>query len=329
MEWNDRVFQRLKLRDLHFLMTIVEAGSMAKAAPLLGVSQPVLSKTIADLELLLGVRLIDRSPRGVEATTYGRQLLAASHAVFDELRLGVREIEHLSDNASGELSLGSNEASSIGIVPATIERIRREHPRLVVQVVLANTWPEQHDALRERRIEFAIGRLSEAARGEEFETETLFNQQQVVVAGGDNPWTSRTRVELVELLGEPWVLPAPDTTSGQLAADVFRMSGLPAPRINVVTSSFDLNRGLLERGKFLALMPASILASFMRDSSLRRVPVELPRQEAPVGIVRLRARAPGPLANKFIELARLIARDIIPDSGERPAAPVRRGKSRR
>ena len=312
MNRNDRISQRLKLRDLHYLMSVVQAGSMSKAAPRLSVSQPVLSKTIAEMELLLGVRLLDRSPHGVEATTYGRQLLAASHAIFDELRLGVREIEHLSDPTSGELSLGSNEASTIGIVPATIEHIRRDHPRVVVRVVLVNTQAEQHRALRERQIDFAIGRISESSHGDEFETEQLFNQQQVVVAGGQNPWTQRSHVELGELLNEPWVLPPVETTSGQLAAEIFRMSGLPVPRANVVTSSFHLNRGLLERGPFLALMPASILPSFMKYSSLRRLAVSLPRQLGPVGIVKLRKRAPSPLANKFIELAKFIARALPP-----------------
>ena len=94
---SDRVAQRLKLRDLHCLMVAAQAGSLSKAARMLGISQPVLSKTIADLETLLGARLFDRSPQGVEPTAQGRHMLAAGHAIFDELRLGVEEIEHLSD----------------------------------------------------------------------------------------------------------------------------------------------------------------------------------------------------------------------------------------
>ena len=316
MNWNDRIGQRLKLRDLHYLMSVVQAGSMAKAAPRLSVSQPVLSKTIAELELLLGVRLLDRSPHGVVPTTYGRQLLSTSHAIFDELRLGIKEIEHLSDPEGGELSVGSNEASTIGVVPAAIERIRREHPRMVVRVVLVNTPAEQHKALRERRIDFAICRISQSSHIDEFETELLFDQQQVVVAGAQNPWTERARVELVELVHEPWVLPSTETTSGQLAADVFRLSGLPVPRARVVTSSFQLNRGLLERGPFLALMPATTLSVFWRYSLLRPVAVSLPRQHGPVGIIKLRNRAPSALANKFIEIARSLAHATPGQVGE-------------
>lgn len=311
MNRNERILQRLKLRDLHCLLTIVQAGSMAKAAPQLDVSQPVLSKTIADLELLLGVRLLDRSPHGVEATVYGRQLIAASHAVFDELRLGVKEIEHFSDPSAGELSVGSNEASTIGIIPATVERLRREHPGVVVQVILTNTPAEQHQALRERRIDFAVGRIPDKPYDDEFETILLFDQQQAVVAGGHNPWVQRSYVELADLVGEPWVLPSIETTSGQLAADVFRLSGLRPPTPAVVTSSFQLNQSLLEQGPFLALMPASILPAFIKYSTLRRVAVSLPHQRAPVGIIKLRNRAPSPMTVKFIETARQVAQ-ILP-----------------
>ena len=95
MRWSDRIGRRIKLRDLHVLQAVLEAGSMSKAANQLSVSVPVVSKAIADLEHMVGVRLLDRSPQGIEATIYGRTLLNRSLAAFDELRQGVNEIEFL------------------------------------------------------------------------------------------------------------------------------------------------------------------------------------------------------------------------------------------
>jgi DNA-binding transcriptional LysR family regulator len=84
-------------------LAVVETGSMAKAADELAISRPVVSRTISDLEHTLGVRLVDRTPKGVEPTLYGRALLKRSRAVFDELRQGVNEIEALADPDAGEL----------------------------------------------------------------------------------------------------------------------------------------------------------------------------------------------------------------------------------
>ena len=71
MEWESRLGRRLRVRDLYILSTVVKSRSMAKAARQLAMSQPAVSEAIANLEHVLGVRLLDRNPRGVEATIYG------------------------------------------------------------------------------------------------------------------------------------------------------------------------------------------------------------------------------------------------------------------
>src|SRR5262245_45793471 len=97
IDWESQVGRRLRLRDLHVFSTVVQRGSMAKAAMHLGVSQPAVSEVIADLEHAVGVPLLDRGPQGVEPTIYGRALLHRSVAAFDELKQGVREIEFMTD----------------------------------------------------------------------------------------------------------------------------------------------------------------------------------------------------------------------------------------
>ena len=92
-----RIERRLKLHDLRVLMSVVEEGSMSKAAERLASSQPAISRTIADLELSLGVRLLDRDPRGIVPTPYGRALLKRSVAALDELRLGLEDLQSLAD----------------------------------------------------------------------------------------------------------------------------------------------------------------------------------------------------------------------------------------
>src|SRR6266404_2085702 len=110
MQLSDRIGSRMKLQDLHVLMTVAQAGSMGKAAQRLNTTQPAVSRTIAELEDAIGVRLLDRSRQGVEPTAGGRALLHCAAAVFDDLRQGVRNIEFLSDPTFGEIKIGGNEA---------------------------------------------------------------------------------------------------------------------------------------------------------------------------------------------------------------------------
>src|SRR5436305_12572785 len=104
--WTNRIERRIKLRDLHILLAVAESGSMGKAAADLAVSQPVISKAISDLEHALGLRLMDRSPRGVELTLYGREVLKCGVAVFDDLRQGIKALDFLSNPTSGEIRMG-------------------------------------------------------------------------------------------------------------------------------------------------------------------------------------------------------------------------------
>src|SRR5262245_31918239 len=109
MRWSDQIGRRLKLRDLHVLSAVVQWGSMAQAARHLAVSQPVVSAAISDLEHTIGVRLLDRSRKGIEPTIYGRALLKHGIIAFDALKEGVKEIEFLADPTCGELRIGCPE----------------------------------------------------------------------------------------------------------------------------------------------------------------------------------------------------------------------------
>ena len=132
--WEARIGRRLRLRDLHVFLAVVEWGSMAKAAHRLGVTQPAVSKSVADLEHTLGVRLLDRNPQGVEVTLYGSVLVRRALAAFDELRQGVAEIKFIADPTAGEVRIGCNESLSAALLPAVIEGLSEQHPGVTVHV---------------------------------------------------------------------------------------------------------------------------------------------------------------------------------------------------
>src|SRR5436190_6283091 len=135
MDEIERIERRVKLHDMLVLMSVVQAGSMGKAAEQLGTSQPAISRSIADLEHALGVRLVDRSPRGIEPTQYGRAIIRRGVAVFDELRQGVKDIEFIADPTAGELRIGCTEAVAAGPGFVVMDRLMRQFPRIVFNVV--------------------------------------------------------------------------------------------------------------------------------------------------------------------------------------------------
>jgi DNA-binding transcriptional LysR family regulator len=134
MEWSGRLGRRINLRDLHFLIAVADAGSMAKAAAMLRISHTAVSKTISELEGALGARLLDRSPQGASLTPSGEVLLRCGINIFDELRQGYRSLEHLADPNSGEVRLGCTEIILHRPAPAVVRKFSAKHPGVQVEV---------------------------------------------------------------------------------------------------------------------------------------------------------------------------------------------------
>jgi DNA-binding transcriptional LysR family regulator len=282
---------------------------MAKAAARLAISQPAVSRAIAEMEHTLGVSLLDRSSQGIEPTQYGRALLKRGIAVFDELKQGVRDIEFLANPEAGELRIGSNTALSEGIVLTVIERLTRQYPRVVFHVVPGGTLA-LYDELRERRIELAFARISGLVPEEEMDQEVLFEEPLVVVAGMENPWARRRKIELAELVNEPWTWPPPGTMFDSLVVEAFRASGLKAPVATVYADAINMRTRLAASGRFLAVVPASMLRFSAKHTSIKILPVELPMTLREIGIIALKNRTLSPLAQMFVEYARDVARPM-------------------
>ena len=130
MQLSDRIGRRMKLHDLHVLMTVVQFGSMGEAAKRLNSHQPAISRSIAELEHALGVRLLDRHRQGVEPTEYGRALLDCGVAVFDDLRRGLKNIEFLADPTAGEIRIGCHPfLAPRALSPPSGDRLSQRYPR--------------------------------------------------------------------------------------------------------------------------------------------------------------------------------------------------------
>jgi len=263
----EQISRRLKLRQLNALAAVAQWGSMARAAEHLAITQPVVSKAIADLENTLGVRLLDRGPKGVELTLYGRALLKRSVAIFDDLRASVSEIEFLADRTAGELRIGAMELMATGLLPALIDRLARKYPRLSLDETV------------------------------------LFNDRLRVVAGAGSPWAGRRKISLADLVDEPWCLPPPEHPVSLLVIEAFHRCGLKPPRRSATVSAAQINSNLVAKGHFLGVLGTVYLHFNPARDSLKVLPVEIPIPLM-VSIVTLKGRTLSPVAQLFIDCLR-------------------------
>jgi DNA-binding transcriptional LysR family regulator len=304
---SDRIGRRMKLHDLHVLMTVVQVGSMGEAAQRLHTSQSAISRSIAELEAAFGVRLLDRNRHGIQPTEYGRSLLDCGVAVFDELRRGVKNIESLADPTAGEVRLGTIDALAATFVSVIIDRISQRHPRIAFHLITDDLGPLNRQ-LSERNVDLLIVQRFNVFPEEKVDFEVLYDASCAIAAGAKSPWARRRQIRLADLMDESWVLPPPESGFGPTAVNAFRASGLEYPRATVVTAQADTRLSLLKSGRLLSIFTTSVFPT--KQSDVKVLPVALPVAHAPVGIVTLRGRTLSPVARLFVNGARETAKLI-------------------
>jgi DNA-binding transcriptional LysR family regulator len=332
IDWESQIGRRLKLRDLHVFSTVVQRGSMAKAARELGVSHPAVSEVIADLEHALGVRLLDRSARGIEPTIYGDALLKRSVAVFDELKQSIKDIEFLSDATTGEVRVGCMEGPSFTLLPDVIRRFSKQYPGIKVHADLID-HSEVFRGLRERRydcmlMQVHIRQLHEEP-ADDLKVEILFDDEVVMASGAHSKWAHRRKIGLAELIGEPWILTGPTAWSRPLGEEIFRAAGLSRPEPMVTTDSVILRARLIAAGPYLGMFMTSVLRRLIADNyALTVLPVDLNAYAIPIGIVTVKNRTLGPVVERFLAGVHEVAALLDGKQGGRRGRRRAHGKGR-
>jgi DNA-binding transcriptional LysR family regulator len=290
------------------LLAVVESGSMGKAAKRLNITQPAVSKAIVELEQALGVKLLDRSRRGVVPTAYGTALAKRSVAIFNDLRQGVADIDFLSDPTTGEIRIGTTQPLAMALVCPVIDRLSRKYPRTFFHLVATDS-SELYRAVVDRNIELAICRMIGRLPAE-LAAETLFYDTMAVMTAAKNPLTRRRKLTLAQIADEPWTLLPSDSFFGAVIAETFRANGHEPPRPTVTSLSFKVHDEMLATGRFLTVMPGFMQLLPSHNPPLKTLPVTLRNPRTPIGLITLRNRTLTPLAQLFIDNVRIRAKAL-------------------
>ena len=150
-------------------------------------------------------------------------------------------------------------------------------------------------------LDLAICRISSLMYSEDLEADSLFNEPLLVVAGLHSRWSRRRKIDLVELVDEPWTLPEADNVAMALIADCFRAAGTTPPTPQVVSDSMAARTRLVEMGPFLTFLPGSTLHFGAKRLQVKILPVALSMKTPPTQVITLKNRTPNAIARLFID----------------------------
>jgi DNA-binding transcriptional LysR family regulator len=237
----------------------------------------------------------------------------------------VRDIEFLADPTVGEVRIGCQETFAAAILPSVIHRFSQVYPKVVLHVEQLGSLAAESSALRERTIDLGmflpVKPHDDKLFADDLNVETLFLERLMIVAGKQSPWARRRKIDLAEIVDEPWVVMESDTLSYRRLAEAFAARGLEPPKKILQTISSHLRVNLAASGSHITTLPNSTLRVYGERFALKPLPIELPALSWPAVIVTLKNRTLNPVVERFIQHVRDFTRPM------RGPNPLARGSS--
>ena len=263
----------LTLRQLQALLAISDAGSIGAAARELGVTQPVLSRIIAQLERSAGVSLVRRGARGTVLTPSGLALAGRARTISAELKRCEEDLQLMRGQTGGLVSLAVSPVPMMMVVPAAIRQLLQTLPDAEV-LVTEIVYPQLLDAFRHQRIDFAIGPVPPSGLGTDLRIEPLFQVEGVIIVARDHPKAGVR--SLAALRSEPWIIMGPMNGPGAVVAQLFASHGLDAPRCKVTLDTVWSAIEMISRTGFVGWVPKPIAESALDRVRIVRIREALP-----------------------------------------------------
>ncbi len=297
----------MKLHQLAALVTASECGSLRQAAEKLRLSQPALSRSIRDLENELGVKLLERTPLGVEPTSYGKAVILRGKIVDSELRQARDDVAHLRAATRGDLRIGATPVAAFSLLPSVLARLQKTRPGLQVSVTdgMGSTIINQ---LRRGDLDFIFGRIDDATDPHEFSAVTLFNDSLVVVARRDHPLARARGNDEVDWNRTEWIVPGGDSPARTAFEKTYYAKTGRVPRCAMESNSFVTMLTIISQSHMLGIAPRQIFHVDWLQREFAALDLGLRFPPQPTGIIRRARTTPSAIAQLAINELRHAAR---------------------
>ena len=262
------------LRLLSVLREVALRGSFSAAAEALDYTQPAVSQQIARLEKQVGVKLIEREPRGIRLTPGGEVLVRHTETILAQVAAAEAELGDIAEHARGRLRMGAFATASGTIVPRAVAAFRKLRPAIEVELSLLDP-PESIPAVRRGDLEVAIteeGGFAGDTDVSGLEVEQLLEDHMWVSLPSNHPLATRRAIDLADLCDEDWMLACLTGTcaDSNVVLRACREAGFQ-PRIAYTSDDYFAIQGLVASGMGVALIPGLGLASMRDDVAVRPV----------------------------------------------------------
>lgn len=297
------------------LLKICEHGSINKAAEVLNISQPALTRSIARLEQSLGVKLLQRNSKGVTPTEYGELLLVHARNIESELRNTLRDFASLKSNQQKAFRIGATPLVAAHFIPGALESVYNRHPSVSLRLTDANR-PELLGQLRRSELDFVVATLAFDSDESDLIQQPLFDLDLRVIVRAGHPLAKLDSVTLAQLSPYKWILPRADSGLYRRVEHDFQRADVEFAGSVLETTSPETIKAMVQSSDLIGVLPLQALAFQARDESLVSLRGDWSFSRRTVGMFRRKDEAYPIVCRTLAQAMRSIGQE-----------PVRRAKA--
>lgn len=302
--------RHLKMRQLVVLDAVLEQESLVKAAEVLSLTQPAVTKTVQAIEEVLGVPLVERTSRGVHPTIYGACVHARIKAILTEVRYLGDDLAALGEAKRGHVVTGTLISAAAWLLPRAIVLLKERSPEVTITI-----QEGANDQLMPRLVtgemDLVVGRIPyEVYPG--VRHVPLYSERLCAVGRAGHPMATRDRLEVSDLADYPWIIPIHESPVRTTAERLFRGAGLGFPANRIDSLSILTNINIMRSTDTVCLLPEDVAVYCVREGLLSILPLDVSEDFGDVGISLAASRNPTPAAHAFIAALTEAARDRAP-----------------
>lgn len=274
---------RLKIRHLRTLIAVAESGSLVRAADAMSVTQPAVSKTVTELESIVGCHLFERMPRGVKLTSAGRLLLLHAGIGLRAIREGLDALEIGEEGERPAVIVGALPNVATTVLPPALLRLAIAQPRAHVTVRTGSN-AQLIAALRQGVLDLVVGRLAEPSNMQGLSFEHLYTEPLVLVTRAGHVLARGKTLDPLVLRQHRLLLPDAGTRIREAADRFFVANGVGLPLLTLETIDLSFGRSYVLQSDAVWFVPLGAVEDDLRSGTLQRLSFDTRITEGPVGL---------------------------------------------
>ncbi|MDR3470674.1 MAG: LysR family transcriptional regulator [Devosia sp.] len=289
----------MEFRQLLHLLAVIEAGSLGKAAKIVGVSEPALSKSIKRLEDRVGAKLFERSALGVVPTAFGRELEKHAKVIKAEVEHAYHALGSLAGLNEGLIRVGTDASFTTYLLPTAITALRAKAPG--IRVIVERAPPEELMTMVVHGVvDFITVSLPTVNLDANLEASVLMEDQSRLLVRRDHPLTHETKITPEKLMQYQWVLPPEDHYMRRKIKDILARLGQFSPDVAIESDNVQLTKHCLIESDLIGFLPSQY--SFNYGNLAVLTPLDIPELQSAdrLGVVKRRRAILSPGASSLL-----------------------------